>query len=136
MCRNTENNTNFQYRTNSEIQNSLNSKKIVFGPFNQLSGQKLFSKNNLALPHKTSSGVLVPFGNIEKSSVQFHESTWTDGKKEGQNLFHRNPLEFNKGNCSRMDFKSLRDRLRCCSNQKSSSLDNIIFKIHQILGSH
>ena len=71
MCRNTANNINFHYRTNSvEINGlnfSLNSRNTIFGPFPQFLEQKVFLKTP-AVSGTTSKEFLAPCKNSEKSN--------------------------------------------------------------------
>ena len=68
LCRNTADNINVHYRTNSvkiDDQTYQKIKKKQFGPFSKFWRRKSFTENP-ALSHTTSYEVLAPYQNLEK----------------------------------------------------------------------
>ena len=95
LCRNTVNNINFHYRTNSAKINdkfSKYSKNPVIGPFLvhflNFGGKKFFLEN-LVLLRTTSYGFLAPCQNLEKTNDTIPRKRLTEGREDGQTLFHR-----------------------------------------------
>ena len=75
LCRNTANNINFHYRSNSvkmmtKFSNKLKKKTLFldhFGTIFPILGAKFFSPENPSLSHTTSHGILAPCQNSEKT---------------------------------------------------------------------
>ena len=91
LCRNTENNINFHYRTNSgKIYDQIFlwiQKPLfwpIFGSFPLLWGLKKVIPKNLVLSRTAWQGFLVQCRNSEKPNDLIRENTLTDSRMEGR----------------------------------------------------
>ena len=115
MCRNTANNTNFHYKTNSvKINDKIfqHIKKALF------LAAKNFFLENLALSHTTSYGFLASWQNLEKTEDTIPRKP-LDRRKNGQTLFYRTLPATVGGLTKRIlslsiyDFEKFREKLLC-----------------------